>query len=262
MRRHDPRSNAGTAMAAIAVGLLALPVPADVAPGPIRVGPFATASVVAVPTVLPVQQVVTVTPRPVVLKTAAPRRGDPTVSLTFDDGPDPIWTPQVLELLRRHSAVATFCVCGNQARKHPQLVRDIVAAGMRLCNHTRTHPADLTLVPEPAQRDEVLGTSADLRAAVDAPVAYFRAPGGHWSPPVLQLAVDQGMQPLGWSIDLRDWEQPGRLQILGTLERHLRPGAVILMHDGGGHRAQTVEAVELMLPWLRESGYRFTFPTP
>ena len=147
---------------------------------------------VAVPTVLPVQQVVTVTPRPVVLKTAAPRRGDPTVSLTFDDGPDPIWTAGA-RTVARHSAVATFCVCGNQARKHPQLVRDIVAAGMRLCNHTRTHPADLTLVPEPAQRDEVLGTSADLRAAVDAPVAYFRAPGGHWSPPVLQLAVDQGI---------------------------------------------------------------------
>ena len=240
MRRHDPRSNAGTAMAAIPVGLLALPVPADVAPG--RSGsPVRHRIRVAVPTVLPVQQVVTVTPRPVVLKTAAPRRGDPTVSLTFDDGPDPIWTPQVLELLRRHSAVATFCVCGNQARKHPQLVRDIVAAGMRLCNHTRTHPADLTLVPEPAQRDEVLGTSADLRAAVDAPVAYFRAPGGHWSPPVLQLAVDQGMQPR--AVDRpAGLEQPGRLRSSAPWNG-TASGRGVLSHDGGGHRAQTVEAV-------------------
>jgi peptidoglycan/xylan/chitin deacetylase (PgdA/CDA1 family) len=93
-------------------------------------------------------------------------------------------------------------------------------------------------------------------------VVYFRAPGGHFSPALLQLAVAQGMQPLGWSVDLRDWERPGRLQILTTLERNLRPGAVILMHDGGGDRSQTVEALGLMLPWLAESGYRFTFPTP
>ena len=70
------------------------------------------------------------------------------------------------------------------------------------------------------------------------------------------------MQPLGWSVDLRDWERPGRLQILTTLERNLRPGVVILMHDGGGDRSQTVEALGLMLPWLAESGYRFSFPTP
>jgi peptidoglycan-N-acetylglucosamine deacetylase len=182
--------------------------------------------------------------------------------LTFDDGPDPAWTPQVLELLRQHSAVATFCVVGNQARKHPELLRDIVDAGMRLCDHTRTHPADLTVTPVATQQNEVVGARDELRDLVDAPVVYFRAPGGHFSPALLQLAVAQGMQPLGWSVDLRDWERPGRLQILTTLERNLRPGAVILMHDGGGDRSQTVEALGLMLPWLAESGYRFTFPTP
>ena len=211
---------------------------------------------------LPVQKVVTITAQPVVLRSAGVLRGDPTISLTFDDGPDPTWTPQVLELLRRHGAVATFCVVGSQARKHPELLSDIVEAGMRLCDHTRTHPADLTVLPEPAQREEIVGARAELRGLVDAPVAYFRAPGGHFSPAVLELAATQGMQPLGWSVDLRDWEQPGRLQILTTLERNLRPGAVILMHDGGGNRSQTVEALALMLPWLRESGYRFTFPTP
>jgi peptidoglycan-N-acetylglucosamine deacetylase len=262
LRRPDPRDNPGTVLAAVTFGLLALLVPPKAAPAAVAPVPALAVPVPAGPAALPVQKVVTVTAQPVVLKSAAPVRGDPTVSLTFDDGPDPTWTPQVLELLRRHSAVATFCVVGAQARKHPQLLGEIVQAGMRLCNHTRTHPADLTLVPEPVQREEIVGARTELQALVDAPVAYFRAPGGHWSPPVLQLAAEQGMQPLGWSVDLRDWEQRGRLPILTRLEQNLRPGAVVLLHDGGGQRSQTVEALGLMLPWLQEMGYRFAFPTP
>jgi peptidoglycan/xylan/chitin deacetylase (PgdA/CDA1 family) len=165
-------------------------------------------------------------------------------------------------VLQRHGAVATFCMVSGNAARYPALVKQVVDAGMRLCDHTRTHPADLTVTPVETQQNEVVGARDELRDLVDAPVVYFRAPGGHFSPALLQLAVAQGMQPLGWSVDLRDWERPGRLQILTTLERNLRPGAVILMHDGGGDRSQTVEALGLMLPWLAESGYRFTFPTP
>jgi peptidoglycan-N-acetylglucosamine deacetylase len=263
LRRPDPRDNPTTVLAAVTVGLMVFLVPPKTAPLP--AAPVFAAPAVAVPAqpaALPVQKVVIITAQPTVLSSAAPARGDPTVSLTFDDGPDPAWTPQVLDLLRQHSAVATFCVVGNQARKHPELLRDIVNAGMRLCDHTRTHPADLTVTPVATQQNEVVGARDELRDLVDAPVVYFRAPGGHFSPALLQLAVAQGMQPLGWSVDLRDWERPGRLQILTTLERNLRPGAVILMHDGGGDRSQTVEALGLMLPWLAESGYRFTFPTP
>ena len=185
-----------------------------------------------------------------------------TVSLTFDDGPDPAWTPKVLGLLRQHRAVATFCVIGNQAQRHPKLLHEIVDSGMRLCDHTRTHPADLTAVPADRQRSEIVDTRAQLSAEAGAPVAYFRAPGGHWSPAVLQEAVGSGMQPLGWSVDPRDWEQPGVPAILATLQQQLRPGAVVLMHDGGGDRAQTVEALAAMLPWLDEQGYRLVFPTP
>ena len=264
MRRHDPRDNPGTVLAAVTFGLLAFlaPAPAVPASAPAGLVPLIPAAAPA-PVALPVQRVVTITAQPVVLKSSGALRGDPTVSLTFDDGPDPIWTPRVLEVLRRNAAVATFCVVGEQARKHPELLREIVDSGMRLCNHTRTHPADVAAAPEPERREEIVGARAELRALVDAPVVYFRAPGGRFSPAVLELAAAQGMQPLGWSVDLRDWEQPGRLQILTTLERALRPGAVILMHDGGGGtRAQTVESLELILPWLRESGYRFTFPTP
>jgi peptidoglycan-N-acetylglucosamine deacetylase len=262
MRRADPRDNLSTVLAAVIFGLLAFLVPARTPPQR-AAAPAAVAPAVAPPAALPVQKVVAIAARPVVLSQAASdRRDDRTVTLTFDDGPDPHWTPKVLELLRRHQAVATFCVVGNQVRKYESLLRDVVAAGMRLCDHTRTHPADLTTTPLLQQRSEIIGAHSDIAAAADAPVAYFRAPGGHWSPEVLDLAAQNGMQPLGWSVDLRDWEQPGTPAILATLEQHLRPGVVILMHDGGGNRQQTVDALEVMLPWLTERGYRFTFPTP
>ncbi len=275
MRRHDPRDNPGTVLATVTFGLLVLLVPpktvayVDVTDA---AAPVAARPVVAA---LPVQRVVTIVARPVVLSVlesdsssdlvaSDPQTEDraPTVSLTFDDGPDPQWTPQVLDLLREHGAVATFCVVGDQVRKHGELLRDIVDAGMRLCDHSRTHPADLTLTPVLQQRSEIIGARSDIMAAVDAPVAYFRAPGGHWSPEVLQLAAENQMQPLGWSVDLRDWEQPGVPAILSNLERNIHPGAVVLMHDGGGNRQQTVDALAVMLPWLADHGYRITFPTP
>ena len=127
LRRPDPRDNPTTVLAAVTVGLMVFLVPPKTAPLP--AAPVFAAPAVAVPAqpaALPVQKVVIITAQPTVLSSAAPARGDPTVSLTFDDGPDPAWTPQVLELLRQHSAVATFCVVGNQARKHPELLRDIV----------------------------------------------------------------------------------------------------------------------------------------
>ena len=113
----------------------------------------------------------------------------------------------MLELLRRHAAVATFCVVGNQVRKHPELLREIVEAGMRLCNHTSSHPRDLTRGPRRCSAARSWAR-ADIAGAADAPVAYFRAPGGHWSPPCWSWPPE-GMQPLGWSVDLRDWERPG-----------------------------------------------------
>ena len=261
LRRPDPRDNPGTVLAAVTFGLLAfLAPPPPTAPAP---APVLAAPAPAEPAALPVQEVVSIHARPVVLSAGDQRDSTRrTVSLTFDDGPDPHWTPQVLELLRRHEAVATFCVVGSQVRKYPELLGDIVEAGMRLCNHTRTHPADLTLAPVLQLRSEIVGARADIAGAADAPVAYFRAPGGHWSPAVLELAAANGMQPLGWSVDLRDWEQPGAEAIRATLEQHVTPGAVILLHDGGGNRAQTVQALEVMLPWLHDEGYRFTFPTP
>lgn len=243
----DPRELPGVVLAAIALGLAVqlTPVAEQTEPAPVVVAPAPVAAVVA---------------RPVVLTDVA--SVDRTVVLTFDDGPDPQWTPQVLDVLARHGAVATFCMVGNAVSGREQLVRRVIAAGMRLCDHSRTH--DLALASRPRARitDEIVGTQSLLAAASDAPVEFFRAPGGGWSPEVLQIAASHGMQPVGWSVDTYDWRRPGVGAIVAAVQQNVRPGAVILLHDGGGRREQTIAALEQLLPWLIEQGYRFTFPTP
>lgn len=176
-----------------------------------------------------------------------------TVALTFDDGPDPRWTPQVLNLLASHHAVATFCVLGENAIRHPDLVQAIIDAGMQLCDHSHTHEIDPSM-PELSMAHD------DLVKLASTSVPWFRAPGGVWSPAV-QLAADaNGMRPLGWSVDSRDWTRPGADAIVAQVQRQMRPGAVVLFHDGGGRRDQTVAALEELLPWLRAQCYVTTFP--
>lgn len=184
------------------------------------------------------------------------------VALTFDDGPDPAATPQILDLLERHGAVATFCVVGTQVRRHPDLVADVVRRGMRLCDHTVSHDEHLPARNEARISADIAGVRSDVALAVDGdvPVPYFRAPGGRWSDTVTAIVARAGMTPLGWSVDSRDWTLPGAHAIVATVQQAVQPGAVILLHDGGGQRAQTVAALAELLPWLIAQGYRFDVP--
>ena len=184
------------------------------------------------------------------------------VALTFDDGPDPAYTPRILDVLARHGVVATFCMVGTQVRRHPELVREVVARGMRLCDHTVSHDEDLNSRSEQRMTAEIEGCWSDLQVAADAdvPVAFFRAPAGRWSGPMRAIAAREGMKALSWSVDSRDWTTPGAAQIVTTVQHDTQPGAVILFHDGGGNRSQTVEALDTLLPWLTAQGYGFDFP--
>ncbi|GAB3575455.1 hypothetical protein GCM10027445_37950 [Amycolatopsis endophytica] len=184
------------------------------------------------------------------------------VALTFDDGPDPTYTPQVLDLLEQHGAVATFCMVGTQVRRHPELVAQVVERGMRLCDHTVSHDEELARRNEARISAEITGTQADLRLAADGDVSipYFRAPGGNWSETITAIASREGMTSLGWSVDSRDWTLPGTPAIVATVRQAVQPGAVILLHDGGGQRKQTVAALTELLPWLVAQGYQFDFP--
>jgi peptidoglycan/xylan/chitin deacetylase (PgdA/CDA1 family) len=184
------------------------------------------------------------------------------VALTFDDGPSPQYTPQVLALLARYQAIATFCMIGSEVVRYPKIVHDVVAAGMSLCDHTVTHDERLRHRSKPRMEAEIVGGRDDVQAAAgpNVPVGYFRAPGGAWSEPMQAIAAHNGMKSLGWSVDTRDWTQPGVAQIMATAQHQVRPGAVILLHDGGGRRDQTVAALGQLLPWLVAQGYQFDVP--
>lgn len=184
------------------------------------------------------------------------------VALTFDDGPDATYTPRILDVLARHGAVATFCMVGTQVERHPELVRLVIQRGMRLCDHTVSHDEALSTRSEQRITAEVAGCWSDLQVAAnaDVPVSYFRAPAGTFSGPMRTIAARQGMKPLSWSVDSRDWTTPGAAQIVATVQRDLKPGGVILFHDGGGNRAQTAEALDTLLSWLAAQGYGFDFP--
>jgi peptidoglycan-N-acetylglucosamine deacetylase len=152
------------------------------------------------PAVPAVHQVELNAPKPVVVRpTILDQLSDhSTIALTFDDGPDPQWTPQVLGILRRHGAVATFCMVGEQVVGNEHLVRQVVDAGMRLCDHSRTHDRGLPHRPADRMEDEILGAGRVIAAAGGGvPIEWFRAPGGAWSPQIVELAATHGMQPLG-----------------------------------------------------------------
>jgi peptidoglycan/xylan/chitin deacetylase (PgdA/CDA1 family) len=223
--------------------------PAPPPPPPVQVQVVAASSVV---------------PRNEILNKLA---GSRTVALTFDDGPDPRWTPQVLAVLQRHGAVATFCMVEHIAAGHETLVRQVVAAGNRLCDHSRTHDEQLPDRTPETITDEVVTAGDDLSAvAGGAPVEWYRAPGGNWSTEITELSAEHGMQPLGWNVDPKDWERPGPDAIVAAVQRQLQQqapdGAIILLHDGGGPRDETVAALEQLIPWLAAQGYSFGFPVP
>ncbi len=189
------------------------------------------------------------------------------IALTFDDGPDPKWTPQVLDLLARYDVRATFCLVGTNAAAHPDLVRRIADEGHALCDHTMHHDAKLPSMPVDDRKAEIVDChDAITAAAPDARVRYFRAPAGAFSPAgdpdpdsVQRIAARLGMQPLAWSIDTEDWTQPGVDAIVSAV-RQAGSHDVVLLHDAGGDRQQTMTALETVLPWLVEQGYRFDLP--
>jgi peptidoglycan/xylan/chitin deacetylase (PgdA/CDA1 family) len=179
------------------------------------------------------------------------------IALTIDDGPDPKNTPRVLAVLAKYQVPATFCMIGRSAAAHPDLVKQVIAGGHQVANHTYTHPLTLAKQTEAQVRAEIgrAGEAIETASGGHRP-AFFRAPGGIWSPAVLAECRAQGVHPLDWSVDPRDWSQPGVRHIVTTILSKTQPGAIILEHDGGGNRDQTVDALGIVLPRLLHAGYK------
>ena len=198
--------------------------------------------------------------KPLLKPSSTPYRhtGNSAVALTFDDGPDPRWTPQVLSLLRRYHVKATFCLIGVEVKAHPNLVRKIAADGHTLCNHTMRHDQKLKTKSRSAIDADLRATSALItRASGGVKPKYFRAPAGNWSGVIVSVARKQGMASIGWSVDPRDWAKPPSSTIVSRVRAGVAPGAIVLMHDGGGDRSRTVAACKVLLPKLT-SKYRLT----
>ncbi|MGW2273611.1 polysaccharide deacetylase family protein [Streptomyces yangpuensis] len=188
--------------------------------------------------------------------------GGNTVNITIDDGPDPRWTPQVLDVLDQYDVKATFCMVGPRAKAHPDLVKKVVAAGHRLCDHTMDHDTTMDRKPVDYQERQILDAKKLIEEAAGngAKVEYYRAPGGAFTPDSRRIAAANGMRPLGWNVDTKDFQKPGTAAIVAAVKREIGNGPTVLFHDGGGNRAQTVEALDQVLAWLRDQGRPTGFP--
>lgn len=186
--------------------------------------------------------------------------------LTFDDGPNEPYTSQILEILKSRGASATFFLCGKNAERQPDMPAKILAAGCAIGSHAYSH--SWLKVFSAGLYDEIAQTAAILEKVVakntggTAPVRLARAPWGLMRWDVRRKLLAAGFKIFHWDIAAYDWWQPKPAYIAAKIIREIRPGAVILLHDGektlpNRSRANTVAALPLIIDGLRAKGYRF-----
>jgi peptidoglycan/xylan/chitin deacetylase (PgdA/CDA1 family) len=185
--------------------------------------------------------------------------GHKVIALTIDDGPSPVYTPQVLQVLEKYGVRATFSMVGQNVDYYPGVARDVAAAGHTIINHTWNH-ANLTSLSATAQLAQINRATDAIHAATGVRPRMFRAPYGAWSRQALTYCAAEKLLPLDWSVDPRDWARPGVSEIVTTIMKTTKTGSIILEHDGGGNRAQTVAALKTVIPRLLDEGYHFAIP--
>ncbi|MFD0265405.1 polysaccharide deacetylase family protein [Streptomyces sp. NPDC127106] len=179
--------------------------------------------------------------------------------LTFDDGPDHRYTPAILDTLARYEVPGLFFVCGEKADENRDLLRRMADEGHVIGNHTWSHP----LIPRLGRPDlaaEIASTSEVVEKTVGAPPVWFRAPYGAWNRAAFEIGAELGMEPLAWTVDSLDWKEPGTSVIVSRVLQGAAPGVIVLNHDAGGDRSQSVRALDTYLPQLIARGYRLTLP--
>lgn len=179
--------------------------------------------------------------------------------LTFDDGPDPLYTPHILDTLRKHDVRAMFFLCGEMANDNQDLVRRISDDGHTVGNHSWTHPL-VTKLSRAGITDELGCTSDVIEKITGAPPLWYRAPYGAWNRNSFEIGAAMGMEPMAWTVDTLDWTVPGTDSIVHRVREGAGPGVVVLSHDAGGNRSQSVAALGRYLPELLDDGYRLTVP--
>lgn len=187
-----------------------------------------------------------------------PMKDEKLIALTFDDGPDPKYTPTILNLLQKYGAKATFFVVGDRITSFPKLAQREVREGHELANHTYSH---LKVRGQEVERIEQEIEKADerIQAITGIKPYLFRPPTGYYDDRVVKAAKNQQYTIILWSWhqDTFDWRNPGVGKIVSQVLNHARSGDIVLFHDTGGDRTQTIEALKQILPKLKEEGYKF-----
>ena len=178
------------------------------------------------------------------------------VALTFDDGPHKKYTPEVLDLLEKHNAKATFFVVGSNAHANPELILRMHEEGHELAIHTYTHPLKMNL---PDMMEEIKQTHETIFGISGYSPTLFRPVEGQYTDALIDAVAKEGYKVVMWSwhLDTLDWKNPGANKIVDTVLKGVQEGNIALFHDGGGNREQTVKALEIILPELQKQGYKF-----
>jgi peptidoglycan-N-acetylglucosamine deacetylase len=182
-------------------------------------------------------------------------RSSPLVALTFDDGPHPPYTTEILDILREYEVPATFYCIGMRVAAYPEITKRIVAEGHALGNHSWSHAFLPDLGDDDVYAQVRLTTAASTKATGAAPTS-FRPPYGGRSPRVLRVLAGLGQVTVLWDVDSRDWSRPGARYVAERVLDRARAGSIVLLHDGGGDRSQTVAALPRLITGLRERGHR------
>ncbi len=188
-------------------------------------------------------------------------RGTRQMALTYDDGPNDPHTLRLLEVLAKHKVPATFFLIGRYVKQRPEIVREIVAAGHIVGNHTFAHPL-LTLKSEDEIKRQLSDCSTALQDAVGDHSNLFRPPFGGRRPAVFRIARELGLLPVMWNVTGYDWNAPPAAVIERKVSKQGRGGDVILLHDGshkqmGVDRSQTVIATDHLIARYKSEGFEF-----
>jgi peptidoglycan-N-acetylglucosamine deacetylase len=179
------------------------------------------------------------------------------ISLTFDDGPDAIYTPQILEVLKEKNIRATFFVIGQQVKKHPEILKRIVNEGHAIGNHSWSH-VDFTKLTASQLRKEIKLTEAELINHVGEATTILRPPFGNFTKVDFHIIDNLGYKVIMWSINTLDWLGLNCEQIISIVERDLSEGAIMLQHCIGtpGKFDSTVKALPIIIDKLTDEGYK------
>ncbi|WP_055108027.1 polysaccharide deacetylase family protein [Paenibacillus ihumii] len=181
------------------------------------------------------------------------------IALTFDDVPDPRFTPQVLDILKIHGIKATFFVVGHRVEKHPDLLKRIYREGHQIGNHSYSHPLFKNKSVNEFQR-EILQTERIIYQTIGIKPRYIRPPYGEINEAQLKWAKKEGYRIINWNVDSLDWKGLNKDKVKQNILKSVGPGSIVLQHAGGGHGSDltgTIKALPEIILSLKKRGYQF-----